>query len=103
MKYISFYNLLLAIVFTLDEADSNHRWLLYLVAGPVMWIEIFIIHLLEVILMRKWKMSQEEYKKFKSLDWKMKKIGRIIFIRNYNRAKKNKFLFNKSIDKIIKR
>lgn len=103
MKYISFYSLLLAIVFTLDEADSNNRWLLYLVAGPVMWIEIFIIHLLKVILMRKWKMSQEEYKKFKSLDWKMKKIGRIIFIRNCNRAKKNKFLFNKSIDKIIKR
>ena len=68
MKYISFYSLLLAIVFTLDEADSNHRWLLYLVTGPVMWIETFIIHLLEVILMRKWKMSQEEYKKFKSLD-----------------------------------
>lgn len=50
MKYISFYSLLLAIVFTLDEADSNHRWLLYLVVGPVMWIEIFIIHSLEITI-----------------------------------------------------
>lgn len=53
MKYISFYSLLLAIVFTLDEADSNHRWLLYLVADPVMWIEIFIIHSLEIIIEQK--------------------------------------------------
>lgn len=53
MKYISFYSLLLAIVFTLDEADSNHRWLLYLVADPVMWIEIFIIHSLEITIEQK--------------------------------------------------
>lgn len=99
MKYILFYSLLLAIVFTLDEADSNHRWLLYLVAGPVMWVEVFIIHLLEVILMKKWKMSQEEYQQFKSLDWKMKKIGRVVFVRNYNRATKMSFYSIKVLTK----